>query len=243
MAHDSEFQGKTFVVTGAAGNVGAAVVVELAARGANVVLVDRPQDALDKVVARLGSPERAMTLAGVNLTQKDEVARMVAAALERFGQIDGLINTVGGFRMGRVAEGGADLWDFMMDVNARVVLLTSAAVLPAMAARKSGRLVHIAAGAGLHGAAGLAAYSASKAAVFRIVESLAAEHRADGVTVNCIMPGTIDTPENRAAMPAADTSEWVAPAAIARAIALLLSADAGAVTGAAIPVIGVGPAA
>ena len=86
----------------------------------------------------------------------------------------------------------------------------------------------------------MAVYSAAKSAVMRIAESLAEEHRADGIAVNCLLPGTIDTPQNRAAMPDADASAWVKPAAIARVVAMLLSPDAGAITGAAIPVVGVG---
>ena len=97
-------------------------------------------------------------------------------------------------------------FDTLLSLNAKATLVTSAAVLPAMIARKRGRIVHIAAAAGKRGTAGLAAYSASKAAVMRIVESIAAEHRADGITANSILPGTIDTPQNRAAMPDADFS-------------------------------------
>ena len=143
-----------------------------------------------------------------------------------------LVNTVGGFRMNRATDNALADWDFLMDINARAALVVSAAVLPPMVARKSGRLIHIAAGAGLRGGAGMAVYSAAKSAVMRIAESLAEEHRADGISVNCLLPGTIDTPQNRAAMPDAD--------AIARVVAMLLSPDAGAITGAAIPVVGVG---
>ena len=82
----------------------------------------------------------------------------------------------------------------------------------------------------------MSVYSAAKAAVMRITESLAEELSADGVTANCILPGTIDTPQNRAAMPDADMSRWVPPSDIARVIAFLISDAAGAVTGAAIPV-------
>ncbi len=235
-----QFDGQCFIVTGAAGNLGAAVASELSARGASLALVDRAAPALEALVKTLAHPDRALALPGIDLTKPEGGAKMAEATLARFGRIDGLVNTVGGFRMGRVVDNALADWDFMMDINARAALVSSAATLPAMVARKSGRVVHIAAGPGLKGAAGLAAYAASKAAVLRIAESLAEEHRADGVTVNCVVPGTIDTPQNRAAMPGADTSAWVKPVAIARAIAMLLSAEAGAITGAAIPVIGVG---
>jgi NAD(P)-dependent dehydrogenase (short-subunit alcohol dehydrogenase family) len=234
------FQSQCFIVTGAAGNLGAAVAKALAAGGAGLVLVDRSEDSLAKLAAGLPDASRVLTLGGVDLTKSDEAQRMVAAAMERFGRVDGLVNTIGGFRMGRVAEDALAGWDFLMDINARVALVTSAAVAPVMAARKYGRIVHVSAGAGLKGGAGLAAYSAAKAAVMRITEAMAEEHRADGITVNCVLPSTIDTPQNRAAMPGADTSKWVSPAAIADAIALLLSAQARAITGAAVPVTGLG---
>jgi NAD(P)-dependent dehydrogenase (short-subunit alcohol dehydrogenase family) len=231
---------RVFIVTGAAGNLGAAIATDLAGRGARLVLVDRVEPPLTALAATLPNPDKVLRLAGLDLTKPDDMARMASATLERFGRIDGLVNTVGGFRMGRVSEDALAGWDFLMDINARATLVASAAVLPAMVSRKSGRIVHIAAAIGLKGVAGMAVYSASKAAVMRIVEALADEHRADGVTVNCILPVTIDTPQNRAAMPTADTSAWVAPAAIARAVAALLSEEAGAITGASIPVAGVG---
>jgi NAD(P)-dependent dehydrogenase (short-subunit alcohol dehydrogenase family) len=232
--------GQCFIVTGAAGNLGSAVAAELAARGASLTLVDRTEQALAAIAAVLPDAARVLIQPGVDLTKPADVEKMVAASLARFGRLDGLVNTVGGFRMNRVTENAHADWDFLMDINARAALVVSAAVLPAMVARKSGRIVHIAAGAGLRGGAGMAAYSAAKSAVLRIAESLAEEHRADGITVNCLLPGTIDTPQNRAAMPGADTGDWVKPTAIARVIAMLLSADAGAITGAAIPVVGVG---
>lgn len=232
--------GQCFIVTGAAGNLGSAVAVELAARGASLTLVDRTEQPLVALAATLPDSSRALSQPGVDLTKPADVEKMVAAALARFGRLDGLVNTVGGFRMNRATDNALADWDFLMDINARAALVVSAAVLPPMVARKSGRLIHIAAGAGLRGGAGMAVYSAAKSAVMRIAESLAEEHRADGIAVNCLLPGTIDTPQNRAAMPDADASAWVKPAAIARVVAMLLSPDAGAITGAAIPVVGVG---
>jgi NAD(P)-dependent dehydrogenase (short-subunit alcohol dehydrogenase family) len=230
--------GQCVIVTGAAGNLGAAVALELAGRRAGLVLVDRTVEALAAVEQRLPAGTQALSLPGLDLTKPDDAARMSAAALEKFGRIDALVNTIGGFRMGRVGEDALAGWDFLLNLNARAALVTSAAVLPAMLDRKAGRIVHVAAAAGHKGTAGLAAYSAAKAAVMRIVESLAEEHRDDGITANCILPGTIDTPQNRASMPDADFSAWVSPAGIARVIAFLVSADAAAVTGASIPVVG-----
>ena len=226
------------IVTGAAGNLGAAVSIELAKRGVGLVCIDRSADGLAALAARLPKGIETLFLSNLDLSSAKDTATMANAALERFAGIDGLVNTVGGFATGAVAADAVKGFDALLNLNAKTALVTSAAVLPAMIARKRGHIVHVAAIAGKTGTAGLAAYSASKAAVMRIVESIAAEHRADGITANSILPSTIDTPQNRAAMPDADFSTWVSPAAIARVIAFLVSEDGAAVTGAAIPVTG-----
>jgi NAD(P)-dependent dehydrogenase (short-subunit alcohol dehydrogenase family) len=235
-----QLESSCIIVSGAAGNLGAAVAVELTRRGARIVCADRSADGLSALAARLPKPAESLFIPGLDLTKFEDAAAMAKAALDRFGSLDGLVNTLGGFATGAVAVDALSGFDMLLSVNAKAALVTSAAVLPAMIARKRGRIVHVAAAAGNKGTAGLAAYSAAKAAVMRIVESIAAEHGADGITANSILPGTIDTPQNRAAMPDADFSKWVTPAAIARVIAFLVSDDAAAVTGAAIPVTGHG---
>ena len=142
-------------------------------------------------------------------------------------------------RIGKAGANGDLSGDAMLTGNARTALAISAAVLPAMQAARQGRIVHVAALAGQKASAGMAAYAASKAALLRLTEAIAEEYRKDGITANCVLPGVIDTPPNRAAMPKADTSTWVAPEAIARLIAFLLSAEGGVVTGGAIPATGV----
>ena len=107
-----------------------------------------------------------------------------------------------------------------------------------MIAAGRGAIVNVAASAALKGAAGMGAYCASKDVVIRITEAMSAELRDKGINVNCVLPSIIDTPENRAAMPASDPSRWVAPEALAKVIAFLASDDAAAIHGAAIPVTG-----
>jgi NAD(P)-dependent dehydrogenase (short-subunit alcohol dehydrogenase family) len=148
------------------------------------------------------------------------------------------VNTVGGFKMGSVDEAGLAQWDALLAMNARTAYAISAAVLPSMRRAGYGRIVHIAAAPGLKSGAKQAAYAASKAAVMRLTEAIAAENRAHRISANCILPGTIDTPQNRAAMPDANTETWVPPAAIAKLVAFLISDDAGVVTGGAIPATG-----
>ena len=222
------------IITGAVGNLGTAVANAFGAAGAQTVLVDRSQDRLTQA---FGEDANRYLLGGVDLTLEESVQALVASALERFGRVDALINTVGGFRGGKaVHEEDLANWDMMMTVNLRTVVLTCRAVIPAMLNRESGAIVNVSAGAALSGPAGLAAYSASKAAVLRLTESLSNEVKAHGVRVNAILPGTIDTPQNREAMPTADPSTWVKPEEIADVILFLASDAAWAVTGASLPV-------
>ena len=171
----------------------------------------------------------------------DSLARMAQAACERFGRIDALVNTVGGYRGGKpVHEMDLADWDFLFGVNLRTTLLCSRAVIPQMLRQGGGRIVNVASRDGLVGSAGYSAYSASKSAVLRLTESLAAELKNSNINVNCIMPGTIDTPQNRKAIPNGDFSKWVEPEAIAEVILFLISDAARAINGAAVPVYGKG---
>jgi NAD(P)-dependent dehydrogenase (short-subunit alcohol dehydrogenase family) len=226
------------IVTGAAGNLGRATAAKVASEGVNLVCVDRTSEALNTMVQTLPSKAKVLTFAGADLGNPAVAQAMVEAAADTFGGVDALINTVGGFATGPVNDDTLDQWDLMMNLNARVALVTSIAVLPAMQAVRYGRIVHIAASPGLKAGANQAAYAASKAAVLRLTESIAAENRANRITANCILPGTIDTPQNREAMPDAKVSDWVSPASIARLIAFLVSAEAAVVSGAAIPATG-----
>jgi NAD(P)-dependent dehydrogenase (short-subunit alcohol dehydrogenase family) len=231
-----DFAGQTIIVTGAAGNLGAALAEMLARLGAHLALADMREEGLLEVKRRLrGEP---LLIAGADVRTAEGAERIARDCLALFGRIDGLANTVGTFKMTNVADGAANDWSFLMELNALSALRLSEAVLPAMSAQSYGRIVHVAAGAGAKSFAGASVYSASKAAVMRITEAVSEENKAKGVTANCVMPATIDTPMNRAAMPGADFSTWVQPAEVASVIAFLLARDAGAVTGAAIPVTG-----
>lgn len=226
------------IVTGAAGNLGRATAARLADEGVNLVCVDRTAEALNSMVQTLPAKAKVLTFTGADLGNPAVAQAMVEAAVDSFGGVDALINTVGGFATGPVNGDALDQWDLMMTLNARVALVTTIAVLPAMQAVRYGRIVHIAAAPGLKAGANQAAYAASKAAVLRLTESVAVEHRSNRITANCILPGTIDTPQNRAAMPDAKVSDWVSPDAIARLISFLVSSGAAVVTGAAIPATG-----
>jgi NAD(P)-dependent dehydrogenase (short-subunit alcohol dehydrogenase family) len=220
------------IVTGASGNLGSAVARKLASKGAQVVCADRSERRFDLTGL---DPDRILWTSKQDLAEKSVMDAVVAEAIARFGKVTGLVNAVGGFATGKVETEALDQWDMLMLLNAKIALVTSAAVLPALRAAGHGRIVHIAAQPGLKATGGQAAYAASKAAVIRLIESIAVEHRADRITANCILPGTIDTAVNRASMPNAKPDIWIPPDAIADLIAFLVSPDAAVVTGAAIP--------
>ncbi len=225
------------IVTGASGNLGSVVVRMLAQKGAQVVCVDRTEGHVAPLADGL-DPARFLMIGGRDMGDKAAVDQVVVEAIARFGRVTGLVNTVGGFATGRVTEEALEQWDRMMLLNAKIALITSAAVLPGMVTAGRGRIVHVAAQPGIKATSGQAAYAASKAAVIRLVETIAAEHRSHRITANCVLPGTIDTPVNRAAMPNAKADVWIPPQAIAELIAYLVSPAGAVVTGAAIPATG-----
>jgi len=217
------FEGKTCLITGAAGNLGRAVAAAFASAGASLILVD-----LDDKVLRsaYGRDDERKAFIGADLLDAASVTKAVATA--RFDRIDVLCNIAG----------PEDVWELMLDLNAKSVINTARAVVPKMLAAGYGKIVNIGAVAGLRGGAKMGAYSASKSAVIRLTESMSAELRDKGINVNCVLPSVIDTPQNRADMPSADPRRWVAPEALADVVLFLASDAARAIHGAAIPVTG-----
>jgi NAD(P)-dependent dehydrogenase (short-subunit alcohol dehydrogenase family) len=235
----TDFTNKVALITGAAGNLGAATAVAFHNAGAKLALVDLKRENLEKrFAATIPEGDRALYLAG-DLTSEEGGTAVVQTTLDTYGQLDILINIAGGFTMGPLLhETPLKDWDFMLDLNAKSVFLMSRATIPHMRAAGGGKIVNIGARPGLEGKAKMAPYSVAKSAVIRLTESMAAELKAHNINVNCILPGTIDTPQNRADMPDADFRKWVAPEALADVILFLASDGARAVHGAAVPVYG-----
>ena len=226
------------MVTGATGNLGQAVARAFAAANATVVLVARNEARIRQTLPDLTTLPSTL-IAPADLTVLKSIQPAAHAAIRAFGHIDILTNTVGGYKAGEsVHTTPVETWDFMLNLNARTAFLVSQAVIPVMLAQGHGAIIHTASRAGLSGRKNAAAYSAAKSAVIRLTESLAAELKHKGVNVNCVLPGIIDTPENRAAMPNADHAHWVSPDDIAQVILFLASDAARAIHGAAIPVYG-----
>ena len=232
------FDGKVALITGAAGNLGRAVGAALHASGANVVLVDVDGRALTDAYG--ASVERRLLLAA-DLIDEASIASAVQVAREKLGQIDILCNIAGGFASGPpVHETPAALWRRMFDLNAISVVNAVKAVVPGMIERKAGNIINVAAAASVRGQPGMAAYILAKNAVVRLTESMAAELRPHGICVGCVMPTIIDTPQNRAAMPDADASQWTPPEAIAEVMLFLASDAAMIMSGCAIALSGTG---
>jgi NAD(P)-dependent dehydrogenase (short-subunit alcohol dehydrogenase family) len=227
---------RVVMITGAAGNLGRAVAQSFAHAGDALVLVGRTQESLLRAYGE-ETPQRL--LAAADLLAPAQLDAAVRRALQGLGSIDVLCNIAGGFQMGEpVHETRDESWDLMMDLNVRTVLHTARAVVPHMLARGQGRIINVGANAAIKGAAQMGAYVASKSAVLRLTETMAAELRERGINVNCVMPSIIDTPENRAAMPKADPARWVKPEQLAQVISFLASDAASALHGACIPVVG-----
>ncbi|HZT04928.1 MAG TPA: SDR family NAD(P)-dependent oxidoreductase [Steroidobacteraceae bacterium] len=229
---------RSVVVTGAFGNLGIAVARIFREQGAAVALVGYSQPPAP-VTAEFAAPH--CVLGGVDLTQLMSANAAMATARARLGSIDALINIAGGFRWQTLEQGDVDGWDAMFASNLKTAVVSTKAALPSLLASPAGRIINVGAGAAARPAGpGMGAYTASKAGVHKLTESLAAELKDRGITVNAVLPGIIDTPQNRADMPQADFSRWVPPAAIAAVIAFLASEQAAAVTGALLPVYGRG---
>jgi len=227
-------QAKVVAVTGGFGQLGQAVVRAALDAGAQVAALDRARPPGEGML-----PKGAFALGELDLAEPDTAVRALDQVAARFGGLDALVNIAGTFRWETLEKGSLDTWDLLYRVNLRSAVSTSRAALPHLMRRGGGRIVNIGAGAAaVRAAAGMGAYTASKAGVAKFTEALAEELKDRNITVNAVLPSTIDTPANRADMPKADFSRWVTPQAIADVIVFLLSEQARAVTGALIPVSG-----
>jgi len=226
------------MITGAGGNLGRAVAQKFAQQGAVLILVDLNGDQLAKTQTMLSGAQKVQGFP-TDLIDPLSVKNTVSQVIDNFGRIDVLANIAGGFTMGPMLHETSDEdWNFMMDLNTRSVFHACRAVIPQMLKQGGGRIISVSARAAKEGKGKMAPYCISKAGVITLTESLAAEHKYNKINVNCILPGTIDTPQNRAEMPDADHSKWVAPEALADVILFLASDASRAVTGTAIPVFG-----
>ncbi len=222
--------GKVIVITGALGALGRVVADTAVARGARVAGIDH---AASQAAA---TPDR-IEIGGVDLSDSGQAKKAIDAAAAHFGRLDALVNIAGGFTYEMVADGEIKSWQRMHALNLLTALCASQAALPHLLRSPAARIVNIGAMGALQAGAGMGPYAASKAGVHRLTEALAAEHKGK-ITVNAVLPSTIDTAANRESMPKSDFSKWVRPQELAEVILFLVSDAASAVTGALIPVMG-----
>jgi len=190
MSAGGRLAGKTGIVTGAGSGIGAAIAARFVSEGATVVAADLDLARAEATAAAIGDGARA---AAVDVTREGDVADLIRAA-ERDGQVDVVVNVAGIGSTTTAVDTTLETWDAVMDVNARGTFLVCKHALPGMIDRGRGAIVNVASVAGLVGLARRAAYCASKGAVIALTRALAVDHVADGVRVNCICPGTVDTP-------------------------------------------------
>jgi NAD(P)-dependent dehydrogenase (short-subunit alcohol dehydrogenase family) len=222
--------GKVVVVTGASGALGKVVAEIALARGARVA-------GIDHAPSQIAASANRIELGGVDLTDPAQAKAAIDAVAARFGRLDALLNIAGGFAFETVVEGDTRTWQRMYALNVLTALHTSRSAIPHLIASPAGRIVNVGAMGALQAGSGMGPYAASKAGVHRLTEALAAEWKGK-ITVNAVLPSTIDTPANRADMPKADFAKWVTPQELADVMLFLASDAASAVTGALLPVSG-----
>lgn len=229
--------GRVSIVTGGTGALGQAITTMLLKSGGRVAIPYAVEEERAALEAHLAPEGRARLLAiPADVTDEAALGKFVQAVRERHGRVDALVNAVGGFAGGDLVSTPLAEWERLMTLNLTSAVIACRAVLPGMIAARSGRIVNIASRAVVPPSGGFIAYTVSKAAIITLTQALAQEVKRHGITVNAVLPSTMDTPANRRAMPDADRSGWVSTAEVARVVAFLLSEPAAAVSGAAVPV-------
>lgn len=226
-------QGKVVLVTGADGGLGRFVTQAFLDAGATVV-------GTSTKIQQSAFKNDRFTAIAATISSLESAQNLVRACTSRFGKLDVLAHTVGGFAGGTsIADTDDATFQKMMDINLNSVFHMVRAALPALRASGDGRIITIGSRAALEPGAGVGAYSASKAAMVSLIRAVATENKDAGVRANVVLPGTMDTPANRLAMPKADPAKWVQPAAVASLMVWLASNAGSEVNGAVIPVYGI----
>lgn len=223
-------QDKIILVTGANGGLGTNVTQVLLAQGATVVGVSRS-------IKQSDFDHKSFVAMPSDLSS-EAAPKLISDVAARFGRLDGIVHTVGGFAAASVDATDDATWKKMFALNLDSAFYLFRAAVPAMRKSGGGRIVAIGTRAAIEPAANLGAYAASKAALVHLIRTIALENREHGITANSVLPGTMDTPANRAAMPGADPKKWIQPEHVAGLIAWLLGEAGAPVSGAAIPLYG-----
>jgi NAD(P)-dependent dehydrogenase (short-subunit alcohol dehydrogenase family) len=225
-------KGKVVLVTGANGGLGTYVTQAFLDAGATVIGTSRKIQQSD-----FNHP--TFTAVAAEISTREDARTLVDQLVARFGKLDVLAHTVGGFAGGQAITDTDDAtFQRMLDLNLNSLFHILRAALPPLRKTGNGRVIAIGSRAALEPGAGVGAYSASKAAMVSLIRTVALENKDAGVTANAILPGTMDTPANRKAIPNADVSKWVQPASVAALVVWLASESGKDVNGSVIPVYG-----
>lgn len=243
----SRLAGRRALVTGGARGIGQAIVARLLAEGASVAIVDLDGTTARAAAAALGGAERGVHAVPADLADPEAVTVAVDACRRTLGGLDIVVNNAGVFARSPIGAITAAEWDRILAINARAVLLTMQAALPALRASAHARIVNIASMAARKGTPGEAVYAASKAAVVALTRIAALELGPDGITVNAVCPGYVLTELGAATRTEADVASWCSLSPLGRladvsdvaaTVAFLASDDAAYVTGTALDVNG-----
>ncbi len=229
-------KGRVALVSGGTGALGRSVSSRFLSAGATVCIPYVVPAELEALRARVGAAAEArLHCAHADVTDEAAFGVFVRGVLATHGRVDILVNGVGGFAGGDLASTSLAEWDRMLTLNLRSAVIGCRGVLPVMTAAGFGRIVNISSRAVVPPAGGFTAYTVAKAGIITLTRALAKEV-ARGITVNAVLPSTMDTPANRQALADADRSKWVSTDAVAEVIAYLASDAAAMVSGATIPV-------
>ncbi|MDR3497157.1 MAG: SDR family NAD(P)-dependent oxidoreductase [Ancalomicrobiaceae bacterium] len=245
-------KGKRAVVTGAANGIGRATARELAAQGAQVILLDRDVANGEATGAEIVAAGGDCLFRKLDVTKPDEVVEVAAAILAEVGYVDILVNNAGIWRPGTVVDLSEATWNSVFDTNVKSVFLVSKQFVPSMIERRSGVVANVASVAGMVGAADASAYAASKGAIINLTRSMALDFASYNVRVNCVCPGMMDTGMGDSvvghyrpdAIPADAKAHWQplarigVPEDVAKAILYMVSDDAVFMTGSVVVVDG-----
>ena len=232
-----DFSNKVVLITGGTGALGKTLTQRFISSGATTIVTYLKDENIE---TNKGQNTINAQFIKADVTREEQVVRLISAIVERFGHIDILVNSVGGYLGGKsVTELEEHEWDLMMNLNLKSAFLISKHVIPVMkSSGPGGKIVHISSKTGLKAEGHDSAYAPSKSGLIRLVESISQETKDLGINVNCILPSVIDTEANRRAMPKADFSKWVKTDDITNVVFFLCSQEAKVITGAAIPTYG-----
>lgn len=230
---------KVVLIGGATGALGTGVARVFAGTEARLALTSTSDKHLEQLADDLSLPDERLFVSTVDATDPESVETLVSNVMERFGALDVLLNTVGGWGGGsRVGETPLEDWEWMLTLNLRTAFLLSRAVLPQMMEAGWGRIVHTGSKTALQPRAKEAGYAVAKAGVVTLTETIGTEVNGSGITANVVLPSIIDTPANRRMMANADTSRWVTPEEIAKTMLFLCSDAAASINGEMIRIYG-----